>query len=277
MITGKRGVSLPFSDYCEPVATDKDHFPAIFDKIIKHGDQSGWKYLECRGGKDFLKNNCHSLFFFSHDIDLNRSTQNIYSEFRNSTKRNIKKAVEKGVEVSLYQSMASVKEFYQLNFLTRKKHGLPPQPSFFFRKIFEHIIAESLGFVALAKYQNKIIAGAIFFHIGEKAIYKFSAFDRNFQSLRPNNLVIWEAIKWYSTHGFKSFCFGITEPENKGLRQFKLGWGVNEKIIHYYKYDLQKQSFIKDHFRSRVSYNFFRNLPAPLLNLTGILLYRHVG
>ena len=44
------------------------------------------------------------------------------------------------------------------------------------------------GFVALASYSNRVVAGAVFFHFGSKAIYKYGASDRNYQHLRANNL-----------------------------------------------------------------------------------------
>jgi len=36
------------------------------------------------------------------------------------------------------------------------------------------------------------VAGAIFFHSGGQAIYKFGASDETFQHFRGNNLVMWE-------------------------------------------------------------------------------------
>lgn len=224
-----------------------------------------------------MSNNAHSLFFFTHTINLTEGEKKIRARFKSSTRRNINKAINSGVKVNLYQSMESVRAFYQLNLKTRKNHGLPPQPFVFFKKIYEHIIAKDHGFVVLATYKNKKIAGAIYFHIGDKALYKFGAYDRRYQSLRPNNLVLWHAIKWYAQHNYKSFDFGITGSQNKGLRQFKLGWGVNENVVNYYRYNLLTKKFIKDNFRTKVSYNFFRKLPSPLLNLTGSFLYRHVG
>ena len=156
-------------------------------------------------------------------------------------------------------------------------HGLPPQPFYFFKDIYKHILSLKKGFVVLAVFNERPVAGAVYFHIGGKAIFKYGASDRNYQHLRPNNLVMWEAIKWYARNGFKHFSFGRTEPENTGLLQFKQGWGPREEIINYYKYSLEKDSFVKDHFRGRTSYIFFKKLPSPLLNLIGFLFYRHVG
>lgn len=88
---------------------------------------------------------------------------------------------------------------------TRKEHGLPPQPFMFFKKTFEYVILVNKGFVILAKYNGVTIAGAIYFHFGKKAIYKYGASKRAFQRLRVNNLIMWKAIELYCRQGFDFF------------------------------------------------------------------------
>src|SRR5439155_4085597 len=117
-----------------------------------------------------------------------------------------------------------------------------------------------------------------YFHIGRKAMYKYAASDQTYQHLGANSLVMWEAIKWYSQNGYKSLCFGRTESENEGLRQFKAGWSAKERIINYYKYDLIKDTFMKDHHKvTELQSRVFKRMPVPFLNIIGSLLYKHVG
>ncbi|GAG96070.1 unnamed protein product, partial [marine sediment metagenome] len=241
------------------------------------GKEAGWKYVELRGDKNSPQNIRAFTSYHIHTLDLKPKEQEIYSTFRGSNKRNIKKAIKEGVDVKIGHSLNSIKEFYRLNCMTRKHHGLPPQPFNFFKKIHEHIISQKKGFVVLASYRKEPISGAVYFHFGEKAIYKYGASDKNYQHLRANNLVMWEAIRWCAGNGFKSFSFGRTEPANEGLLQFKRGWGGHEETINYYKYDLAKAEFVNDPRGVRTSYNFLKKLPSPLLNLAGSLLYRHVG
>jgi len=276
-LTGKRGVSLPFSDCFDPIASDEICFQKILQHTVKYGNNARWKYVDYRGGSNYFKGKTPSAYFYIHTLDLTRTEKDILSAFRNSTRRNIKKALNEGVELNISNSLGSLRRFYRLNCVTRKRHGLPPQPFFFFKKIYDHIISKGLGLIALASYRNTTIAGAVFFHTINKVIYKYGASAKSHQHLRANNLIMWEAIKWYSQNGFTIFDFGITEPENKGLLQFKRGWGVNEGIINYYRYNLRTNAFEKDDFRTKVSYGFFKTLPIPLLNAIGFLLYRHIG
>ena len=277
ILTGKRGVSLPFTDYCEPIVDASIPSQKVFDYIITYGKKKAWEYIELRGAKNFLPDVTPSTQFFSHILDLTQEEQ-IFSGFRNSTKRNIKKANKENVKVDFFNSPESIKEYYRLHCVTRKRQGVPPQPFYFFRKIHDHIISGNLGFVALGSYLDKNIAGAVFFHYGNKVFFKFGASDTKYQHVRANNLVMWEAIKWSCRNGYKSFCFGRTDLANNGLRQFKSGWGAQEHIINYYKYDLQKDTFVQDNQNIKRSYTkIMTKIPIPALKTIGTLLYRHMG
>jgi len=277
-LTGKRGVSLPFTDYCKPIIANGISFQNLLEHIIENGKKCGWKSLELRSSSDLLPSTMPSITYLGHTLGLDNGEQEVFSNFRDSTKRNAQKAVKEGVEVKIDHSLESVKEFYRLNCMTRREHGLPPQPFHFFKKIYDHVISRNLGFVILASYSGKNIAGAVYFHFGEKAVYKYGASDKKFQHLRANNLVMWEAIQWYSQNGYKNLCFGRTERENQGLIQFKSGWGTTEQQINYYRYDLNKGSFVPGSSKVTGFHNkIFRNLPLPLLKRVGSVLYKHVG
>ena len=277
LLTGRRGVSLPFTDYCDPIVSDKGQFQEIIEHIIKYGKEAGWKYVHLRGGEGYFEKAQPSASFYMHTLDLKLNEQELLASFRGSTSRNIKKAIKECVHVEICNSLESVKAYYRLHCRTRKEHGLPPQPYYFFKNIYEHVISKKKGFVVLAFYRKREIAGAVYFHFRDNAIYKYGASDRNFQHLRPNNLVMWEAVKWCAKNGFKSFSFGRTEPENEGLLQFKRGWGAKEETLNYYKYDLMQDSFVAEKPKIKSSYGFFRIMPAPILRFTGNILYRHVG
>jgi hypothetical protein len=276
-ITGKRGVSLPFTDMCPPIVSDSEFFSEASETIKEHGRENGWKSMEWRGVENHFRDKTPSSSYFVHTLDLGGTEEQAFLKFKDSTKRNIKKAIREGVQVGIHNSLESVKQFYRMNCITRKRHGLPPQPFYFFKRIYEQIIFPRKGFVVLASYKRRTIAGAVYFHFRNEAIFKYGASDVDYQHLRANNLVMWEAIRRCIKNRIKTFNFGVTEVENQGLRRFKNGWSPREKMAHYYKYSLKNDAFEKDGFRRRTSYALFKKMPSPLLNLIGFLLYRHVG
>lgn len=275
--TGKRGISLPFSDYCEPIAAETEYFQNALNQIIEYGEKAKWKYLELRGGKNFHEHFSPWAYYYRHTLGLTKDSDYIFSKFRQSTKRNIKKAMKEGVEVKIENSLTSLKEFYRLNCLSRRYHGLPPQPFVFFKKIYEHVLSKGLGFVTLASHGQTNIAGAVFLHYGDKVIYKYGASNKAYQHLRGNNLVMWEAIKWYCQNGYRIISFGRTDPENRGLLQFKSGWRPREQTIEYYKYDLVRRTFTNDRTRAmQLPKRVLGIMPCWLLKIIGVLFYRHI-
>ncbi|MBU1711049.1 MAG: GNAT family N-acetyltransferase, partial [Proteobacteria bacterium] len=200
-LTGKRGVSLPFTDFCEPMIPQGDG-RGVWEALQQYGRKAGWKYLEIRGGDGLCQTSQPSSWYYEHVLDLSIGAEKVFSQFRDSHKRNIKKAKKAGVEVDISDTAEAMDEFYRLHCMTRKMHGLPPQPFSFFTNIYDHIISKGHGLFVNARYRGQVCAASVYFHIGDKAIYKYGASDFTFQDLRPNNLVMWKALEWYCEKGF---------------------------------------------------------------------------
>ncbi|MCK4786627.1 MAG: GNAT family N-acetyltransferase [Desulfobacteraceae bacterium] len=277
-LTGRRGVCLPFTDYCDPFWGEDITIDDTFNYLANYGKQANWKYIEIRDINNSFRNFPRSSYYWNHTLDINKTEDQLFSGLRTSTKRNIKKAIKADVEVVVSNTRKSMKEFYRLNCMTRKKNGLPPQPYLFFDKIYQRIISKDKGLLIIARHDGKVVAGALYLHAGKRAIYKYGASDARYNHLRHNNLVMWEAIKWYMKNGYRTLCFGRTDPVNTGLRNYKLGWGTEEKIINYYKFDLRNNAFVEGNAKTTGFHNkIFRLMPVPLLRLVGAALYRHVG
>ena len=155
---------------------------------------------------------------------------------------------------------------------------MPPQPFPFFASIQRHVLAHNHGWIVLARQGALPVAGAVFFHFGGRAIYKFGASDETQQQLRANNLVMWRAIQHYAREGAASLDFGRTSLSNAGLRKFKLGWGTQEEEIGYLRYDPKAAAFVTARDDAQGWHNrVFQALPLTLSRLAGSLLYRHIA
>jgi hypothetical protein len=277
-LTGKRGVSLPFTDYCQPLVPHEQVFFALFDAAKQEARRRGWKYIDLRLTNGILKKEIPSLFFHGHVLDISIGQEQLFGQFSDTTRRNIRKAEKQGVEVGFENTLEALQDFYGMNCMTRQRHGLPPQPWHFFENVHREVIANGMGITALARHEGKPVSANVYFRCGDKALFKFGASDMRYQHLRAGNLVMWEAIKFYAGKGVKSLCFGRTEPENKGLRRFKEGWGTKETDITYYRFDLASAAFVTENDSvSRSRREMFSRLPLPALRMLGNLFYRHVG
>jgi len=275
-ITGRRAIALPFSDYCIPLVSSTECFENMFNKILEFGEKKKLKYLEIRGGNKFFSDSDISTYDYNHTLDLTIGEEELHKNFSNTTKRNIKKAYREGVTVDISTSLSATEVFYEMNCATRKKHGLPPQPKKFFLKLHKYILAQEMGFIVIASHNGKNIASAVYLHSGDKALYKFGASFMEYQNLRANNVVMWEAIKHYANNNFKSFCFGRTEPDNEGLRKFKLGWGTHEDILNIYRYYFSTNSFLPIQTKTTGLHNIiFNKTPITILKIFSTIFYKH--
>lgn len=276
--TGTRAVSLPFTDYCKPWIKDGDVFKELFSQIISFGRTRGWKYIELRGGEEWLMGEEASSSYYLHEIEISKDVKINQKLLRDSTRRNINKAKKAGVVVRKSEDLRDLKDFYCMHKNTRKSHGVPPQPFVFFENIYKHIISKGKGIVILAEHQNEIVAGALFLSFGDTAIYKYGASCRDTNKIRPNNLIMWEAIRWCSEHGLRSLNLGRTDLNSEGLLQYKRGWGCKESLLNYYRFDMKSGNFVVDHsgLNSRME-RLFQLTPTPILTKFGEITYRHFG
>ena len=277
-LIGRRGVCLPFTDICGPLYFGSNEpTQAVLDHLKRTSHERNWKHFEVRGKGAHLPDSKPSLSFYNHILGLRTSPEDLFHRFASSVRRAIKKAGQKGVVAEAGTDLEALMEFYRLHVETRKRHGLPPQPISFFRNIHEHVIKAGLGFVVLARRNASPIAGAIFFHSGKKAIYKFGASDASQQELRGNNLTMWHGIKTLAMRGLESLDFGRTSLINEGLRRFKLSWAVEERIIEYSKFDTARQAWVISHDKTSGLHNaIFRAMPLLMNRLAGALLYPHL-
>ena len=272
----KKGVSLPFSDMSEPMTVSND----VFENIIAYGERKHWKSFELRGNLSTPNPLAQAASgeFYNHTLALQENPDAVFKGFSNGNKGNIKKAARENVAVTISTSMESLKAFFQLHSLTRKRHGSPPQPFAFFKQVHDNILQNGNGFIVLATHDKRPIAGAMFFYFGSMAVYKYAASDLHYQGLRANNLVMWEAIQWFCKNKVQRMVMGRTEKSNDGLRHYKAGWGAKEELLRYYTYDFSTKQFLnEDNGVPGLYTTIFKKLPLPVLNAIGALVYKYVA
>ena len=275
-LTGKRGVSLPFTDDCAPLGADKKTFGEMFAAAADLGKKRGWKYLEGRGGKNLLPDATTSVSFYGHTVKLHADEAGMFDAMDGSMRRAIRKAEKAGVTVEISQSETAVRDFFYLQCLTRKRHGLPPQSLGFFLNIQKFVLSQNLGFVAMASHGGRKIAASVYFFLGGRAIYKYGASDFARQDLRGTNLVMWAAMRRLAREGVTRLQLGKTSLAHDGLRRFKLNLGATEEILDYFRYDFSRCEFVTDKDSVAGWHNrIFGALPLPATRLAGRLLYKH--
>ena len=276
-LTGKRWVALPFSDHCCPLFQNKNDLELFCNELIGKNKRIKSPRVEIRQELPLLDGIVHKNSYFIHYLNLDKKPDEIFKKFRKKgVQYCIKKAAKYKIEISQSTELESVMTFYNLHLMTRKKHGVPIQPKKYFLKLWENIIKKEFGFVALAYYNNNAIAGGVFLHYNEKMYYKYGATDPEYMRFYATHALLWEAIKWGCNNGYKVMDWGKTEKNNHGLKNFKLGWGTEEKEL-IYSYIGKPPKEYSAGWKQKIIGNIIRKSPVLVGRTIGEILYKHVG
>jgi len=278
-LTGKRAVSIPFSDFCSPLFSSKAALEAAISYLLEMGCSRGWSSLHLHGSyqSPIPGASVANATFYSHVLDLRSSEAGLFAQCQPSVRRAIRKAEKLDMSVEHAASREALLTFYRLHCRTRRRHGLPPQPWKFFNSIHREFILPGNGSVFVAKKGSQTVAAAVFLTSRDKVLYKFAASDARFQELRANNLLIWEAIRFYASQGAQTLHFGRTDLTDPGLRRFKLGWGSKEELLQYNRFDFSRHRWSPERPARRGIHNSaFRRMPLIVNRLAGAMIYPHL-
>jgi hypothetical protein len=281
-LTGRRLVSLPFSDHCEPLCDsvqDLNFLIRYLQTTLEHQD---WKYVEIRpihvnfgqtgDGIDFIPASTHSL----HVLDLHPDLGELFRSLdKDSAQRRIRRAERAGLVEKCGRSNDLLKEFYALFVTTRGRHRLPPIPYAWFRNLV-HYQGEALE-IRLAYKDETPVAGILTLQFRDVVYYKYGCSDAQFNKFGAIPWLLWKAIAAGKSNRAIEFDMGRTEEGNAGLLAFKNHWVPQPKRLVYWKFP-DTSSFISDDgWKLRMAKRVFSYMPDRLLTITGNLIYRHIG
>lgn len=280
-ITGRRLVSLPFSDHCQPLVEDGEDFNSLMASLAESENTARWKYIELRP-LDIDQNAMsqsgfgNSDNFAFHHIDLRPDAEVIYRNFHDSCiRRKIKKAEREGLTYEVGFSKELLAKFESLMLITRRRHKLPPQPSSWFRNVSE-CLGDHARLHVLSK-QDTPVAAILTLQFRDSLVYKYGCSDARFHNLGGMPLLFWKAVQAAKLLGITNFDLGRSSNEDPGLLGFKTHLGGIPSNLCYYRTPIRRPKVDN----SGVGRSFLRTAMAKLPDSTfasaGRLLYRHFG
>lgn len=283
-LTGRRVVSLPFSDCCAPLATNDEAANALLDQAQALAREERARYLELRAGSsaalderaDFARNDLYARWV----VPLETDTQAVWRRVKSTAQRQVKKSQREAVAVRAGESVADMDAYHHLHLLTRsRKHGMPAQPLRYFRGLWETFGPTGNVRVLLAEKDGAVIAGMILLVSGATVRYAYGASDEAFLKYGPNDALMWEAISWAAANGYQRFDMGRTARDNPGLAQFKRNWGALEEPLPYYYSPAVAglASTSEESWKYRLLTSCWRRLPLGVAERLSGVVYRHLG
>jgi hypothetical protein len=300
-VSGSRLVSLPFSDHCQPLLEPKRDVEAFARYLQAACDLPKWKYIEIRpssdvdldgpdsnavtrehhcGGENTRLANGNAYSFVKcreynlHKIDLRPDPEAIFSSFHNScVQRKIRRAEREGLQYEAGRSPSSIVKFYHLLLLTRRRHGLPPQPMAWFRNLAA-CFGERL-MIRVASKGGRPIASILTVRHKKTLVYKYGCSDEALHKLGAMPMLFWKAIQDEKQRGAEEFDLGRSETDNPGLTAFKQHLGATCSRLSYYRLGQRELSITDSNMQ--VVRAVFARMPDRLAQIAGTVLYRHLG
>lgn len=283
-LTGRRLVSLPFSDHCQPLVESLDEFRALCSSVLRHRAQGHWRYVEMRpagsvipleeslAGMSFRR----TQTFYLHRLDLRPDLDALLHSFhKDSIQRKIRRAERERLTYEEGRSDSVLRKLYHLLDLTRRRHQVPLQPLAWFRNLIEGF-GENLC-IRIASKDGQPAAGILTLAHGNCVVYKYGGSEARLNPLGGMPFLFWKTIQEAKHMGAQELDLGRSDRDNAGLILFKEHLAAKRSTLTYWRSPGETRSTFDDGWKMRLARRAFARLPGGIRRAVGRSLYRHLG
>jgi CelD/BcsL family acetyltransferase involved in cellulose biosynthesis len=277
-ITGKRLVSLPFSDHCEPLFDRREELSHILSRMKEQVDKGEWKYVEIRpiaSEPDRVPGFKRLVSYYLHSLDLRSNLEQLFRSFhKDCIQRKIRRAQKENLQYEEGRSEALLRKFYRLSVMTRRRQFLPPQPFGWFRGLIDSF-GDDIR-IRVASTNGVPVASILTLKHKKSIIYKYGCSDVAFNNLGGTALLFWKTIQEAKACGLEELELGRSDMGNAGLVAFKERWGALRREITYWTYP-ESHAWVSNAWQSKLTHRLVPLAPDWALKAAGSLLYPHIG
>lgn len=270
----RRGlISMPFSDFCPPLAVDDTALGSLMSGLPGLATQSR---LEIRGVAGLYP--WHVLHHFQRwTLDLSRPFQAIERAADREVRRHLRRALAAGVTVECSRSAEAIETFFELQLESRRRLGVPSQPLKFFRLV--HEVFAKLGAIEVwfATHQGERIAGVVVLRHGNDLHAKWSARA----AVCPDGAshLIFMSIAEQHAQLARALDFGRTDSRNYGLSRFKRELGATATDLPYSYFPQMPSVTSAENLTGvwQTASRVWRKLPTPVARVLNGVTYRYLA
>ena len=279
-LTGRRLVSVPFSDHCDPLVTSPEDVPVLLQGLEERARTEGCKYAELRPVSPLPE--IHPCWradecYYHHFLDLRAGAEALLHQFdRDCIQRRIRHASRSGITVMEGRGLERLKEFYTLVLKTRRRQGLPPQPMRWYRNLVD-CLGDSVT-IRCAYNGDQPIAAILTLRYKNSLYYKYSASIAQFHRFGAVPYLLWRAIQGAISQGLEQLDLGRSDYDAVGLVAFKRRWNAKSLLTSYLRCPTDARQVITNRgWVRRLARTTCKYMPDTCLAALGNLAYRHVG
>lgn len=159
----------------------------------------------------------------THNVvrNLEIPLDDIWMEFKQKVRKNVKRATKNGLQIIIENTDDHLKDFLDIYYSTMDR--CDAQNSFFFSKeFFEEITLMNENIMYFyAVYDDKIVSAELVIYGSENCYSYLGGTNSEYFSVRPNDFLKYEIIKWAKEKGLKNFVLGGGYGADDGIFQYK--------------------------------------------------------
>lgn len=308
-ITGRRLVSLPFSDHCDSLVTSPAEHAEILAFVREQNGRKRFKYAEVRPSSTEGSERLAAMGlrpsekFYLHMLSLDTPLDTLFRGLhKDCIQRKVRRAEREELVYEKGRSESLFHKFYPLLLRTRRRHCLPPQPLQWFQNLITSM-GDHLTIRVASKHDHPV-AALLTLSFKNTVTYKYGCSDERFHSLGGTPFLFWKTIQEAKNEGMSRLDLGRSEVDDTGLVTFKARLGASRVELTYYRLvptNVQAGSWqlaagskllgkaasawpmattpksAANSRRKQFLKRIVCYIPDPILAAAGRLLYRHIG
>jgi serine/alanine adding enzyme len=186
---------------------------------------------------------------FTYTINLDGGVEDLWRRIYGNKRRNIKKALDRGVEFVETSSFEAVEKFYSLVLDLAKRHDFVPTPLSYYQAIWKSRSQKDSSKIFFAKWKDNSIS-SVFATIHGKTIYAlgFGYLGKDLE-VRPNDFLHWKIMEWGCKRGFLRYHIGDVHPDKDtsdgGTWRWKKEWNGEIDNVYVFRKSISKYGLIE--------------------------------
>ena len=273
LLFGNFLVSVPFVTYGGLLCRDKTAESALLEAAEELRTRLGARHVELRHtgepGLD-LPAKRHKVAMV---LQLDGNEDVMWGEIGVKVRNQVRKAQRSGLE-TVWGGAELLDDFYAVFVRNMRDLGTPVYAKSFFANVLAGL-PEQTRIVAIRKDGLPAAAGLLFWH-GQTLEIPWASSIRDYNSLCPNNLMYWEAIRHGVALGLRRFALGRSTP-GAGTFKFKEQWGARPEPLAWH-YLLPAGDKLPDLTNQNPKFSMaieaWRRMPLPMTRLIGPSIVR---
>ncbi len=274
-VFGRIFCSLPFVNFCGPVAKSETAEAQLLQRACEIADEENADYLElrCKHVSDDTLPRAENKVSMS--ISLAADPDDIWTAFTSKHRNNIRRVYKSGLHVKSGHS-EYLDTFYNLLCRSWRGLGTPVYRKQYFRSLLDTFGEKVRIFVA---YQGDTpVATAFNGHFGGTVEGMWAGTSFEHRKLQSNYVLYWEMIKLACEDGYESFHLGRSSIDSGG-ESYKKKWRAEPEQL-YWQYYLPGGGAIPqlnvNNPKYALAINMWKRMPLALTQVIGPIIARNI-